>query len=98
MVVSIDRSTAVDQGGVITLWVKYAYAEGKGAYISGKGRVATSLSREEVSCRLMQTAVLSHTSYDQEGSTVYSVNYPYPMPSPIIPESMGELVWRAVCL
>jgi len=97
MTVSIDTRTIEQSDGVATVWVQYWYPGEWGKYIQGRS-VSKTLQREEYHCRVMQSSVTSYVSSDKQGEVVFNGTYPTPTFTPIVPDSMSEAVWRAVCV
>lgn len=95
--VSYDSRTIVRTPGSVTVWVQFIY-QGEKKYIPSKGYSEKTLSREKFSCEKMTNETLSYTEYDDKGAVIDGRTYPAgTIPSPIIPDTVYELVWQAVC-
>ena len=95
-VVSIDTRTIEQSDGVSTAWVQYVYPGDYGKYVNGQS-VVKALQREEIHCRVMQSAVLSYAAYNKTGEGVFSSTPPSATFTPIVPDSVAEAVWRELC-
>jgi len=93
---SIDTQTIARDGDIVTAWVRYDLGE---AYMAVNGsRVEYTLQRERHDCRKMIASTLSYVNYGVGGAILESNTYVgNGFPSPIVPDSKGELINIAIC-
>lgn len=86
---------------IVRVWTKWDYTEkGVRDYVEKLGKKYENLSLSivlwEINCIEKKSRFLSSISYDNKGGVIYSSIFP-PEWSFIIPESMGEILYKEIC-
>jgi len=89
-----DRNKLVLTGSDITFWrrVNFAIPQQFRAF-----RVSTALYREQINCDEHTMRVHAHMFQSVDGIVVEHVNYSATEAVPIVPDTVGDALWRALC-
>lgn len=89
-----DREKLVFSGGDITYWrrVDFALPQQFRTFL-----VASALFREQINCDDHTMRVHAQVFRSADGAIVEQVNKPGADPAPIIPDTVGDALWRALC-
>jgi len=96
-VISYDKDTVQRADGAVTAWVQFVHQGDEKPYIPSKGYSSKTLNRERVSCERMTTQTLSFAEYDDKGNVLANGTYLSGSPQPVVPDSVYEAVWQALC-
>lgn len=96
-VISIDKETMDRNKSGFSAWVQYLAQPGK-TLDMGNGKWSNKLlHRYRVECSARTMATVSYVGYTESGNVIDSGSYLTPMPAPIIPGSVGEMIWASGC-
>lgn len=89
-----DREKLVLSGGDVTYWrrVDFALPQQFRTFL-----VASALFREQINCDDHTIRVHAQVFRSADGAIVEQVNNPIAEPVPIIPDTVGDALWRSVC-
>ena len=89
-----DRDKLVLSGGDVTYWrrVDFALPQQFRTFV-----VASALFREQINCDDHTIRVHAQVFRAADGAIVEQVNHPIAEPVPIIPDTVGDALWRSVC-
>ncbi len=89
-----DRDKLVLSGGDVTYWrrVDFALPQQFRTFL-----VASALFREQINCDDHTIRVHAQVFRSADGAIVEQVNNPVAEPVPIIPDTVGDALWRSVC-
>jgi len=91
---SLDRSKLVVSGNEITYWRKVVFQTPQ----SVQGATAASgLLRERINCAEHTLKLISYLYYAADGSVIEYVASREGEPSPIIPDTLGDLLEKRLC-
>jgi hypothetical protein len=87
---------------VIRVWVRWDYTEKGVMYYMGKFGIkymslSHSINLPEINCLEKTIRSLSLTYYDNEGEVIYSFSSPSSKWDFILPETIGEILYKEVC-
>lgn len=95
--VSLDTKTMERNKSGFTAWVQYVAQPGK-KMDAGNGKWPNKLlHRYRIECGPMTMGTLSSVAYQENGSILDSSTWPAPLQTPIVPQSIGEMIWSAGC-
>ena len=89
-----DRDKLVFSGGDITYWrrVDFALPQQFRTF-----QVASALFREQINCDDHTMRVHARVFRSADGTIVEQVNHTVAEPVPIIPDTVGDALWRSLC-
>ena len=97
-VISIDTKTlSRPYAGYVTVWVQALRTPKARPTFQGTPESKT-IQRFRINCPGMAMGSLALVSYDADGNVLESFNDPNPTYNPIIPDSIGEMIYGAVCI
>lgn len=91
---SYDEEKVVLNGPEVTYWRRIVFAQPQSFRNHG---VRAALFREQIHCEEHTLRVLAHAFQAADGTLVEQANFPAPEPSPVIPDTVGDALWRALC-
>ncbi|MCE2949399.1 MAG: surface-adhesin E family protein [bacterium] len=89
-----DREKLVVSGADITFWRRVDFATPQ-AFKSFQ--VSTALFREQINCDEHTMRVHAHVFRAADGTIVEQANHAAPEAAPVIPDTVGDALWRALC-
>ena len=86
---------------IVTVWEKFSYTEKGVLNLVGKigkkfENLSFSIHLSEINCAEKRHHLLTSTDYDNKGSVIHSDHSPSDWQF-IVPESIGELLYKEVC-
>ena len=92
--IEVDTETVVRKGDLVTAWVRTTYAGKRPEGVPLQAAYSTTRLRFE--CEAMSVTMLAFVTYSAEGQSLESFNH-QGSAKPVIPESVNEVIWSALC-
>ncbi len=89
-----DREKLVLSGGDITFWRRVNFAVPQ---VFKSFQVSTALFREQLNCDDHTMRVHAHVFRATDGTIVEQASHAAPEAAPVIPDTVGDALWRALC-
>lgn len=89
-----DEDKVVVNGAEVSYWRRIVFAQPQ-AFRGHSVRAA--LFREQIHCEEHTMRVLAHAFLAADGTLVEQANFPSPESSAVVPDTVGDALWRALC-
>ena len=89
-----DEDKVVVSGAEVSYWRRIVFAQPQ-AFRNHSVRAA--LYREQIHCEEHTLRVLAHAFQSADGTLIEQASFPSPESSPVVPDTVGDALWRALC-